>query len=159
MKKQIVAVVAGAVLALSLGACSGTSSSASGSASSSSTSSSSEGSSSTTSSDFDANKFYVAGTWVGGVEVTGDSPYGTTSGTETMVNVTPSDDGTVEVAPVSGHEDLLTGSGTWTGTESELTLTVDGKTIVLTVVDDITLTGNASDFGIDGFDEIKFVLY
>lgn len=153
MKKQIIAFVAAAALALPLAACGSSSTTSTTSTTGSTTSSSSS------SSDFDAVEFYVAGYWRGSVETTGTSVYGNTSGSEPMVDVTPAEDGTVEVTPLEGHEDLLSGTGTWTGTEDALTIEIDGKTIELTVVDDSTLTADPADFGIDGFDELTFVLY
>ncbi len=114
---------------------------------------------SSSSSDFSAAKFY-AGKWRGAVEVSGTSVYGTTSGSEPMLDVNVEEDGTFTIEPLEAHEDLLTTDGTWEGTDSELTLTTaDGKQIKLTVVDDTTLSGNPSDFGIDSFDAITFVLY
>ena len=108
--------------------------------------------------DFDSVYFY-SGQWRASVETTGESVYGTTSGTESMLDVYCYEDGTCEVIPLEAHADLLTDSGTWEGTETELTLHLTDGDIVLTVVDDITLTGDPTDFGIDGFDELTFNLY
>lgn len=109
--------------------------------------------------DFDAAKFY-AGKWRGAVEVSGTSVYGTTSGSESMLDVNVEEGGTFTIEPLEAHKDLLATDGTWEGSDSELTLaTVDGKQIKLTVVDDTTLSANPADFGIDGFDKITFVLY
>lgn len=109
--------------------------------------------------DFDAAKFY-AGKWRGAVEVSGTSVYGTTSGSESMLDVNVEEGGTFTIEPLEAHKDLLATDGTWEGSDSELTLaTVDGKQIKLTVVDDTTLSANPADFGIDDFDKITFVLY
>ena len=113
-----------------LAAC-GSSSSSTGTGSTASSSSSAA----TTSSRFDANKFY-AGQWRGSVEITGQTVYGTAGGNEQMLDVILNDDGTCEVKPLEAHADLLTDTGTWEGTESDVTLTLSkGTTIKLTVVD------------------------
>ena len=120
---------------------------------------SSSSSAATTSSSFDANKFY-AGQWRGSVEITGQTVYGTAGGNEQMLDVILNDDGTCEVKPLEAHADLLTDTGTWEGTESDVTLTLSkGTTIKLTVVDQATLSGNAADFGIADFDTINFDFY
>ena len=137
-----------------LAAC-GSSSSSTGTGSTAPSSSSAA----TTSSSFDANKFY-AGQWRGSVEITGQTVYGTAGGNEQMLDVILNDDGTCEVKPLEAHADLLTDTGTWEGTESDVTLTLSkGTTIKLTVVDQATLTGNAADFGIADFGTINFDFY
>ena len=163
MKKQVlVAGLLAATLCMPLAACGGSSSgSSSSSATSSSTSATSSSSSSkdSSSSEFDANKAY-AGQWRGSVKITGQTVYGTAGGTEAMLDVNLNDDGTCEVKPLEAHADLLTDTGTWEGTESDVTLTLSkGTTIKLTVVDQATLTGNAADFGIADFDTINFDFY
>lgn len=141
-----------------LAAC-GSSSSSTGTGSTASSSSSTATTSSSSSSSFDANKFY-AGQWRGSVEITGQTVYGTAGGNEQMLDVILNDDGTCEVKPLEAHADLLTDTGTWEGTESDVTLTLSkGTTIKLTVVDQATLTGNAADFGIADFDTINFDFY
>ena len=133
--------------------------SSSGSNGGSTASSSASTTTATTSSSFDANKFY-AGQWRGSVEITGQTVYGTAGGNEQMLDVILNDDGTCEVKPLEAHADLLTDTGTWEGTESDVTLTLSkGTTIKLTVVDQATLTGNAADFGIADFDTINFDFY
>ena len=133
--------------------------SSSGSNGGASASSSASTTTATTSSSFDANKFY-AGQWRGSVEITGQTVYGTAGGNEQMLDVILNDDGTCEVKPLEAHADLLTDTGTWEGTESDVTLTLSkGTTIKLTVVDQATLTGNAADFGIADFDTINFDFY
>lgn len=102
---------------------------------------------------------FFAGQWRGSVEVTGETVYGTAGGNEQMLDVIFAEDGTVEVTPLEAHADLLTDSGTYEGTESEVTLHLSSGDITLTVVDNATMSGNAADFGIDGFDTINFDFY
>ena len=153
MNKNIVmAGLLSAALCAPLAACGGSGSSGSGSDSGASSSSSS-------SSSFDAASFY-AGQWRGSVEITGQTVYGTAGGNEQMLDVVLDKDGTCKVTPLAAHADLLTDTGTWKGTESEVTLTLSkGATITLKVVDQATLSGNAADFGIADFDTISFDFY
>jgi hypothetical protein len=109
-------------------------------------------------SEFDANKAY-AGQWRGSVEITGQTVYGTAGGSEQMLDVNLNDDGTCEVKPLEAHADLLTDTGTWEGTEDEITLHLSSKDITLKVVDKNTLEGNAADFDIADFDTIDFDFY
>ena len=147
MNKNIVALGLSALLVLSLAACGGTSAASSGTASSSASQSQS--------SDFDADSFYV-GQWRGAVAVTGTSVYGTTGGTEAMLDIFLNDDGSCEVKPLESHADLLSDSGTWEGTDSELTLHLSKGDVKLKVIDKATLEGTASDFDIADFDTITF---
>lgn len=147
MNKNIVALGLSALLVLSLAACGGTSAASSGTASSSASQSQS--------SDFDADSFYV-GQWRGSVAVTGTSVYGTTGGTEAMLDIFLNDDGSCEVKPLESHADLLSDSGTWEGTDSELTLHLSKGDVKLKVIDKATLEGTASDFDIADFDTIAF---
>ena len=162
MKKQVlVAGLLAATLCMPLAACGGSSSgSSSSSATTSSTSATSSSSSSkdSSSSEFDANKAY-AGQWRGSVKITGQTVYGTAGGTEAMLDVNLNDDGTCEVKPLEAHADLLTDTGTWEGTEDEITLHLSSKDITLKVVDKNTLEGNAADFDIADFDTIDFDFY
>ena len=162
MKKQVlVAGLLAATLCMPLAACGGSSSgSSSSSATTSSTSATSSSSSSkdSSSSEFDANKAY-AGQWRGSVKITGQTVYGTAGGTEAMLDVNLNDDGTCEVKPLEAHADLLTDTGTWEGTEDEITLHLSSKDITLKVVDKNTLEGNAADFDIADFDTINFDFY
>ena len=162
MKKQVlVAGLLAATLCMPLAACGGSSSgSSSSSATTSSTSATSSSSSSkdSSSSEFDANKAY-AGQWRGSVKITGQTVYGTAGGTEAMLDVNLNDDGTCEVKPLEAHADLLTDTGTWEGTEDEITLHLSSKDITLKVVDKNTLEGNAADFDIADFDTITFDFY
>ena len=102
---------------------------------------------------------FFAGQWRGSVEVTGETVYGTAGGNEQMLDVIFAEDGTVEVVPLEAHADLLTDSGTYEGTESEVTLHLSSGDITLTVVDNATMSGNAADFGIADFDTINFDFY
>lgn len=147
MNKNIVALGLSALLVLPLAACGGTSAASSGTASSSASQSQS--------SDFDADSFYV-GQWRGSVAVTGTSVYGTTGGTEAMLDIFLNDDGSCEVKPLESHADLLSDGGTWEGTDSELTLHLSKGDVKLKVIDKATLEGTASDFDIADFDTITF---
>ena len=109
-------------------------------------------------SDFDAVEAYW-GQWHGYVEITGESIYGTTGGAESMLDIYLEEDGTCSVEPVDAHADLLTDEGTWEGTETEITLHLSSGDIVLTVVDSVTLEGDAADFDIADFDTIQFDFY
>ena len=154
--KSIVALAAAATLVLPLAACGGTSTGSNNAAKDSGTASTQQ------SSDFDAVAFYAGetdSTWRASVETTGATAYGNVAGSEPMLDLIINADGTCSTEPLENHKDLLTAEGTWEGTESELTLTLDGATVALTVVDDTTLTGNPADFGIEGFDELTFTLY
>ena len=156
MKKQMLVVGALAMaLSMPLVACGNASS---GTSSNSGTTTATEQKSDTKTSDFDANGFY-AGQWRGSVEMTGQTVYGTAGGFEQMLDVNLSDDGTCEVKPLEAHADLLTDTGTWEGTEDQITLHLSSKDITLKVVDKNTLEGNAADFGIADFDTINFDFY
>ena len=76
-----------------------------------------------------------------------------------MLDVVFDDQGGVPVAPLEAHADLLTDSGTYEGTPESVTLHLSSGDITLTVVDSATMSGNAADFGIDGFDTINFDFY
>ena len=100
------------------------------------------------------------GQWRGAVEITGTTVYGTAGGTEPMLDLQLNEDGTCEVTPLEAHAVLPTDSGTWEGTESEITLHLEtAGDVVLTVVDSVTCTGDAHAFGIADFDEISFDFY
>lgn len=147
-KKMVLAGVLALTLAMPLMACGGTSS---GSTATTPASSSSKS--------FDANKFYV-GQWRGAVEITGQTVYGTAGGSEQMLDVNIEDDGTCTVVPLEAHADLLNASGTWEGTEDELTLKLgSGKTITLKSDGKSTLSAAAADFDIADFDTITFDFY
>lgn len=108
--------------------------------------------------DFDAYATYW-GQWRGSVEISGESIYGTTSGNEQMLDINLAQDGTCTVEPLEAHADLLSDEGTWEGTESEITLHLSDRDIVLTVVDSAALEGNAADFDIADFETINFAFY
>lgn len=160
MKKSlIVAGVLAATLAMPLAACGGSDTSTTSTNASTSTATTTSDSSSS----FDAATFY-GGQWRGTVAITGQTVYGTAGGTETMLDVILNSDGTCEIQPAESHQDLLSGTGTWTGTADAVTLTVDGKDIVLTCTESTdqganTLEGTASDFDISDFDTITFTYY
>ncbi len=107
----------------------------------------------------DTDYSFFAGQWRGSVEVTGETVYGTAGGNEQMLDVVFDDQGGVTVTPLEAYADLLTDSGTYEGTAESVTLHLGKGDITLTVVDSATMQGNAADFGIDGFDTIKFDFY
>lgn len=150
MKKQALVVLATAVaLALPVAGCSGTDA----------TTGTTDGTTSTSSSDdFDAVEAYW-GEWRGSVETTGTSVYGTTGGSEHMLDINLAEDGTCTVEPVEAHADLPSDSGTWDGTESEIVLHLSGGDVTLTVTSATKVEGNAADFGIADFDTINFDFY
>ena len=151
-KKLIVASLLSATLALPLTACGG------GSASTDTAATTEAAATETAAPSEDAIKFY-AGQWRGSVEITGETVYGTAGGTEAMLDVIFAEDGTVEVKPLEAHADLLTDTGTWTSDDKGATLHLSDSDITLTKLDEATLTANAADFGIDGFDTIQFDFY
>lgn len=158
MKKQIVAFLTACLLIMPLTACGG------GSTSTSSTSSDTTAAA-TASSDFDAVNFYY-GQWRGSVEISGTSIYGTTSGSEQMLDVYLNQDGTCSVEPLAAHADLLTDTGTWEATDkNSVTLKLDkAGEVKLTVTESsnvsaTTMSANAADFEIADFETIDFVLY
>ncbi len=154
-KKFVIAGLTALALAAPLTACGGSSSTSSDTASSEAT----ETSATTSGPSKEAIDFFT-GQWRGSVEVTGETVYGTAGGTEQMLDVNIADDGTCTVVPLEAHADLLNDEGTWDGdTDSGLTLHLSKGDIKLTVVDDATLSGTASDFDIDGFDTINFDFY
>ena len=151
MRRQIIALVAAAALAMPLMAC-GTS----GGTSETDTSSSTESEQGTN----DELAEFYAGTWRASVETSGNTVYGNVAGKEYMLDLVLEEDGTATVTPLEGHEDLLTGEGTWTASdESAVTITIDSTTIELTVIDDATIEADPTDFDIDGFDVLTFEYY
>lgn len=154
MKKQLI-IAAACALAVSmpLVGCNGTSGKTSSTAATGSDTTQSE------SADFDAIETYY-GQWRGSVATTGTSVYGTEGGSEQMLDVYLEQDGTCSVEPLEAHADLLTDTGTWEGTETEITLHLDGAgDITLSVIDGVTCEADASLFDIDGFDTIQFDFY
>lgn len=148
-KNALIACALAAAVAMPLAACGGTTSSDSSSSTTSQDASSS----------FDAYATYY-GQWRGSVKITGTTVYGTAGGSEQMLDVNLEEDGTCTVVPLEAHADLLNDSGTWEGTESEITLHLDGAgDIVLTVESKIKLTADASLFDIADFDTIDFDFY
>ena len=103
---------------------------------------------------------FFAGTWRASVETTGNTVYGNFTGNEYMLDLVLTEDGTATCTPLEGHEDLLGGEGTWTAVDdSAVKVSIDGKDITLTVIDDATMEGNPADFGIEGFDVLSFEYY
>ncbi len=147
-----------ALVAAPLAACSSSSSS-------SSDATDTTGSAATTTSDADAENSeevveFFTGTWRAYVETTGETIYGTAGGTENMLDVVCEEDGTCTVTPLENHEDLLTDEGTWTASDTDsVTLHLTDGDITLTVTSNTSLSGDPTDFGIDGFDELLFTLY
>ena len=108
----------------------------------------------------DEAKEFFTGQWRGSVEITGETVYGTAGGNEQMLDVIFNEDGTVQVAPLEAHADLLSAEGTWEGDPStSATLHLEDRDITLTVVDSATLQANAADFDIEGFETINFDFY
>ena len=161
MKKQMLVVGALAMaLSMPLVACSGGSTgTANNSGSTTTTTEQKSDSKSDSKSDFDANKFY-AGQWRGSVEMTGQTVYGTAGGSEQMLDVNLSEDGTCEVVPLEKHADLLNDKGTWEGTEDAVTLHLDkAGDIELKASGKNALEGDAHKFDIADFDTIQFDFY
>lgn len=153
INSKLVKFVGAAALVLTLAACGGNGSGTT------STGSETGGTEATaTDGAFDAAALY-AGQWRGSVPITGQTVYGTAGGSEPMLDVVFAEDGTVTVTPLEAHADLPSDSGTWEGTAEQVTLHLTSGDIVLTVVDKVTLTGNAADFGIADFDTINFDFY
>ena len=152
MKKHVLlALAVTAVLAMPLTACNATSASSTDPGSGDETTSADEG--------FDAIEAYW-GQWRGSVETSGTSVYGTTGGSEPMLDIELDQDGSCTVEPLESHADLPSDSGTWEGTESEITLHLESAgDVTLTVVSTTTLEGDASLFGIADFDTINFDFY
>lgn len=151
MKKHVlIALAAATALALPITACdSGTNT----------TTDDSTGTTQSESGDFDAVDAYW-GQWRGSVKTEGTSVYGTTSGSEPMLDVNLEQDGTCTVEPLASHADLPSDSGTWEGTETEITLHLESQgDIVLSVATSTTLEGDAHAFGIADFDTINFDFY
>lgn len=151
-KKQLIAAVLTATIALPLAACGGSSAG--------STTTTGSGAATTSSSAKEKDAAYYAGTWRGSVATTGTSVYGTTGGSEQMIDVILNEDGTCETKPCKNHEDLVTDTGTWEldGTTVKVKLS-GGTEATLTIENDNAMSGDPKDFGIDGFDQIDFALY
>ena len=108
--------------------------------------------------DFDAVEAYW-GQWRGSVETTGSTVYGDAAGSEPMLDIDLGQDGSCTVEPLETHADLPSAEGTWEGTETEITLHLSDKDVVLTVAGEAKLEGDAADFGIADFDTINFDFY
>ena len=94
------------------------------------------------------------------MEITGTTVYGTAGGSENMLDLNLAEDGTCTVEPLEAHADLPADSGTWEGTESEITLHLEtAGDVVLTVTGSAKCEGDAHAFGIADFDTINFDFY
>ena len=152
MRSRLVQLAAAAVLVLLLGACGGTPAGSQGSSSTPTQ----EGTSATSD---ELTQFY-AGTWRASVETSGNTVYGNIAGKEQMLDLVLEEDGSATLTPLEGHEDLLSGEGTWEAADdTAVTIKLDSGEITLTVVDDANMEGNAADFGIEGFDVLHFEYY
>lgn len=153
MKKQFLVVGALAMtLALPLAACGGTPAATGDDGGADAPAASEDGG-------FDAVDAYW-GQWRGSVEITGTTVYGTAGGSENMLDLNLAEDGTCTVEPLEAHADLPTDSGTWEGTESEITLHLEtAGDVVLTVTGSAKCEGDAHAFGIADFDTINFDFY
>ena len=153
MKKNILVVGAlAAALALPLAACGGTPAATGDDGGSDAPATSEDGG-------FDAVEAYW-GQWRGSVEITGTTVYGTAGGSENMLDLNLNEDGTCTVEPLEAHADLPTDSGTWEGTESEITLHLEtAGDVTLTVTGSAKCEGDAHAFGIADFDTINFDFY
>ena len=151
IKQKAIVLAVAVALALPLAACGGSTGSGSDA---------SAGSATTSSSAKEKDAAYYAGTWRGSVATTGTSVYGTTGGSEQMIDVILNEDGTCETKPCKNHEDLVTDTGTWEldGTTVKVKLS-GGTEATLTIENDNAMSGDPKEFGIDGFDQIDFALY
>ena len=148
-KHALLALAMAAALAMPLAACNADTSS----------DTTSEGTTASSDEEFDAIEAYW-GQWRGSVETSGTSVYGTTGGSEPMLDIELNEDGSCTVEPLESHADLPSDAGTWEGTESEITLHLESAgDVTLTVVTSTTLEGDASLFGIADFDTINFDFY
>ena len=154
MRRQLFTLVAALVISMSLVACGTNGDTTSTTTDGSTTATAEQGST-----DDELAGFY-AGTWRASVETTGNTVYGDFAGKEYMLDLVLEEDGAATCTPLENHEDLLSGEGTWTASDdSSVTVTIGSTTFTLTVIDDATLEGNPSDFGIEGFDILTFEYY
>lgn len=104
-------------------------------------------------------RFFCA-TWRAGAGTQSSAVYGNASGVEYLLELVLSEDGTAELTPLEGHEDLPGATGTWAADDtSSVTLSFPDQDVELTVIDDVTLEGPAAAFGITGFDTVEFTYY
>ncbi len=151
MRSRFAQFAAVAALALSLSACGGTPAGPQGDTT--------EPAQENAAVDGDLAKFF-AGTWRASVETSGNTVYGNVAGKEPMLELVLTEDGTATVTPLEGHEDLLSGEGTWEAADdTAVTVKLDSADITLSVIDDANMEGDAADFGIEGFDVLNFEYY
>ena len=154
MKKQFIALVAACAFAcpLALVGCSGNSDAPASDSTDDTPAAEQSG-------DFDASETYW-GQWRGSVDTTGTTAYGTASGSEPMLDLNLEQDGSCTVEPLKSHADLPTDSGTWEGTETEITLHLEtAGDVTMTMTDNVTGQADATAFGIEGFDTIHFEFF
>lgn len=96
--------------------------------------------------------------WRGAVEYRENTVYGSANGYEPMLDLALSDDGSCAVTPLEGHADLVSDTGTWEDRGEVVVLRLSTGLVELRVVDGARLEGDASLFGIEGFDLIYFDL-
>lgn len=94
--------------------------------------------------------------WRGFVEYRENTVYGSANGYEPMLDLVLGDDGSCSVTPLEGHDDLLSDVGTWEDLGKAIMLRLGSGSVELHVVDGTRLEGDASSFGIDGFDSVVF---
>lgn len=105
--------------------------------------------------DVSASESYE-GTWRGSVAYVKDTVYGSSGGVEPMLDVTLSEDGTCTVEPLEAHSDLPSGDGTWEDLGDTIILNLGSAEIELQVIEGGRLEGDASDFGISGYEKVGF---
>lgn len=97
--------------------------------------------------------------WRGFVEYRENTVYGSANGYEPMLDLVLGDDGSCTVTPLEGHDDLPSDVGTWEDLGEVVMLHFDSGLIELRVIDSARLEGDASSFGIEGFDFVVFDLF
>lgn len=109
---------------------------------------------------FDSKVMYV-GRWHGSVEVSDQASYGEPGTYAQVLTLTLAADGSASVAPSADYPDsgIKASTGTWEGTETEVTLHLDAHDITLTAEDISRLSGNAADFGLGDFDTVQFAYF
>lgn len=96
------------------------------------------------------------GTWRGSVTYVKDTVYGSSGGVEPMLDVTLSEDGTCTVEPLEAHSDLPSGDGTWEDLGDTVILNLGSTEVELRTIEDGRLEGDASDFGVRGYEKVEF---
>lgn len=96
------------------------------------------------------------GTWRGSVTYVKETVYGSSGGVEPMLDVTLSEDGTCTVEPLEAHSDLPSGDGTWEDLGDTIILNLGSIEVELQVIEGGRLEGDASDFGVHGYETMEF---